>query len=224
MTLEFKYLQYDPEYFIRMGLPLIIGIIINFILYLFLFFSAKERKEDSHKPEYLKIFAIIGMISALIPLFFPLGFYCVSLTEDERLMIGGFFILQGLISSIPLFVASILLFMYSLINRNKFGLYLLIAGILWLINYGFSIITLNWGIANMFEYLLHLEPGITDFERLIYVLQALFRILYSSALGLFIIHGVKNSDYKFIYGGLTIFIGLNISGFFSTIAMFYFLI
>ncbi|MFX1420362.1 MAG: hypothetical protein ACFE9N_15740 [Promethearchaeota archaeon] len=222
MVLDFRYFQYDPEYFMRFGLSLIAGVIINFILYVFIFFSARDRKEDTHKPEYLKFFAIVGMISVFIPLFLPAGFYYVNLTDDERLMIGGFFILQGLILSIPLFVGSILLIMYSFFNRNKLGLYLLVAGILWLINYGFSIITLNWGIARMFSYLLHLDPITTDFESLMSVLQAFFTILYYSALGLFIIHGVKNSDYKFIYAGLSFFIGGSIVGFFSTIGFYYF--
>ncbi len=222
MTLDFRYDQYDPEYFMFIGLPLVIGFIGNLVIYLFVFFSAKERKEDSDKPEYLKIFAIIGMISAFIPLFLPTGFYYVLLTEDERSLIVGYFILQGLVRNIPFFMANILLFMYSLSNRNKFGLYLLGAGILGLIYYAFSIITLNWGIGSMFSFLLHLEPGTTDFQKLMYVLQVFFSIIYVSIFGLFIIHGSKNSDNKFIYSGVTLFILSSIVGAFGSLSFIYF--
>lgn len=222
MTLNFEYLQYDPEYFMYFGLPLIIGTIINFILYLFIFLSAKEHRENSHSIYYLCVFAIVGMICGFIPLFLPTGFYYVYLTGEERTMIVNYFIFIGLITTIPLFVVSPLLFMYSYINREAFGFYLLAASILWLIYYGLSLVTLNWGIAHMFKYLLHLEPSTTDFEKLIAVLQSFFTILLSSSFGLFIIHGAKNSDYKFICAGLTLFIGTYIVVFFHTIGFYYF--
>ncbi len=222
MTLKFEYLQYDPEYFMHLGLPLIIGTIINFILYLFIFLSAKEHRESSHELDCLSVFALLGMICGFIPLFLPEGFYYVYLTEEERTMVVNYFIFIGLITTIPLFVASLLLFMYSRINKEAFGLYLLAASILWLIYYGLSLITLNWGIAHMFKYLLHLEPGTTDFQKLIAVLQSFFNILLSISFGLFVIHGARNSDYKFIYSGLTLFIGSYIVGFFITIGIYYF--
>jgi hypothetical protein len=221
MTLKFEYFQYEEEYFMFMGLPQIISSICFALLYSFIFLSVKKRNEELHKPEYLKYFAIIAMVSAFIPLFFP-GFYYVNLTDNERLLIRDFFIFQGLIYSLPSFIAGVFLFVYGHSNRNKFGLYLLIGGILWMIYYGTSIITLNWGIGNMFSYLLHLEPATTDFERFIYVLRSFFQILFASTFCLFIIHGARNSDYMFIYAGLTILIANYVVSFFSTVGFFYF--
>ncbi|MFX1363572.1 MAG: hypothetical protein ACFFCE_11180 [Promethearchaeota archaeon] len=209
MTLEFGYFQYELEDFLIRALPSIISSLSIFMFYLFIFLSHRGRKEELLKPMFLKYFAIIGMISAFIPLFEP-GYFYVNLTENERSMIIAFLIFQGLINSVPLFLASVLLLFYGINNRNNFGKYLLVAGILMLIYYGFSIITLDWGIGNIFMYLLNLEPITTTFEKLVIILGAFFGILLISGYCLFIIHGARNSDYKFIYGVLIIFISTSI--------------
>jgi hypothetical protein len=220
MTVNFRYFQYE-ELFMIIGFPHIIQSICYFIAFLFLFFSVKERKEESNKSEYLRLFTIIAMISVFIPLFFP-SFSYISLTESEGLKIAGYLVIKGLVTSIPFFVASILLFLYSFYNRSKFDNYLLTAAILWLIYYGFSMIALNWEIGRVYKYQLHLEPGLTEFERLVDVYQALFNIILTSSFGFFIFHGIKNSDYKFIYAGLTWFMASSIFQFLVTLGDYHY--
>ncbi|MFX1493322.1 MAG: hypothetical protein ACFFBZ_03490 [Promethearchaeota archaeon] len=199
MTVIFEYYQYLSYYMlIHSAIPPIIAAVFTVILNIFILIYIKNLGEEIKKTGLLKSAAIINIIFSILPIALPLVAYS-SLTEIERIIIISYLVFLGLIRSLPFFITyGLFFFVFGKTNQERYSSFLKIAGILWMVSFGFfSIILSGW--LSPIIYILTGNPPIliiTNFTRL------MFSIIGLNGFVLLMIHGIKYNTKNLMIAGI----------------------
>ena len=215
MSYTLTYPQYiDPIFFLLSGLPLIIGTIFTLTVNYYILRASKDQPEGVRKSEYLKWCAIINFTFVLIALILPgLRITTPSLTPQDLTIMSLYYILTGLISSVPFLISyGVLIFLFAIHNRDTLGSYLYIAGICFLVGFSLSSLMVGGKLISLFLLL--------DISSLVWVLPIAILSIIASFITLvgfifFAIHGVNKRDLNFKWAGIVYFIGIGFSFIFS---------
>jgi hypothetical protein len=209
MTIRFIYFQYsEPHIFFLSTVPLIISAIFAIIISIFLFKSYKFQKEEIRNSNLLLIAGILIILFSVLPLTLP-GVSTTSMTEFETFILICYIIICNLIATIPFFIAyGVFFFIFGKKNKEEYNVFLMIAGIHWMVFYGFTIITLNGSVLSLIYFLGGSFPPISFYS----MISFLFNFARLAGFVLLIIHGIKNRDKYLMTAGI---LGLNafIAGF-----------
>ncbi len=213
LTIIFNYYQYLSYYvLIHFTIPSIITAIFTVILNIFILISSKVLSEEIKKTSLLKSAAIINIIFSILPLALPSIGYS-TLTEIEKIIVISYLIFLGLIGTLPFFITyGLFFFLFGKANQERYSSFLKIAGILWMVSFGFFSIILNGSLGNIIYLFTGTVPTIliTNFTRLVFI------IIEMSGFVLLMIHGIKNNTKNLMIAGI-----LGLVSF--TIGIFYFI-
>jgi hypothetical protein len=148
---------------------------------------------------FLKVAGILIIIFSLLPFAIP-AIQAYSETEFETFILISYIFFFGVLSTLPFFIAyGVFFYIFGKRNKGEYNVFLMIAGILWITSYGFSIIGLNGGILGIIRILY----GLTGFQDNTYsIISFIFTIIRLNGFILLIIHGVKNNDKNLMVVGI----------------------
>jgi hypothetical protein len=169
---------------------------------LFILRASRNLPEDVEKRRLLLSAAIINMTFSTLLLILP-RMTVSSPTETERLILAGYTIFLGLISSLPSFITmGIFFFIFGKTNRERYNIFVMLAGILWIISQGFVVAFLSgnlWSVISLFVYS---PPEIMQLYLLTTILYLVVWIVILSGYILLMIHGIKNDDSNLKIAGI----------------------
>lgn len=183
---------------INSTIPSIITAIFLVISNIFILISSKGLREDIEKTNLLKSAAIINIVFSILPLTLPLMAY-TSPTEIEKIIAASYLIFLGLISSLPFFITyGLFFFLFGKANQERYKSFLKIAGILWMVSFGFSLLILSGFLGGIIYTFTGYPPTlvITNFTRII------FTIIELNGFVLLMIHGIKNNNKNLMIAGI----------------------
>jgi heme exporter protein D len=202
MTIIFGYYYpYTYESFVLGVIPSIILAIFSVILNYFIIKSSKTQSEQKERPYLLYYIGIINIIFIIIPFVVP-TFSIVSPTDIEEMISVSYFILLGLIKSLPFFITyGILFFRFGKLNESRYKRYLKICGILWMISNGVNTVVLNSELFTVISFLTDYNLSIDVFLWL-FIIIGLISILDLIGWVILIVHSVKNKDNNLLIAGI----------------------
>ncbi len=199
LTIIFNYYQYISYYaLIHSTIPSIIAAIFTITLNVFILISSKVLREEVKKTRLLKSAAIINIIFSILPLTLPSIGYS-TLTEIEKIIVISYLIFLGLIGALPFFITyGLFFFLFGKANQERYKSFLKIAGILWMVSFGFFSIILNGWLSITIYIFTGTPPSfvITNITRLI------FSIIGLNGFVLLMIHGIKNNTKNLMIAGI----------------------
>jgi len=170
--------------------------------------SGKNQIGEVESPKLLICAGIINLVFLGLRSFIPGINYSGPINPEFRFYLF-YQIVTGLIFSIPYVITFGLFYLFfGSQNREKFGSYLKIAGILWIIAYSVGAIVLNGNLLPIL-FILTGEYMLITLVFLIIILAG--GLLTVPAMILLIIHGAKNSDSSFKIAGIFLLIQYGIS-------------
>ncbi|MFX1587619.1 MAG: hypothetical protein ACFFC1_05660 [Promethearchaeota archaeon] len=199
MTITFYYYQYLNYYaLVYITIPSIITAIFTVVLNIFILVSSRELREEIEKVRLLMGAAIINIIFSILPFTFPMVGYA-SPTEIERIIIASYLTLLGLAGSLPFFISyGLFFFLFGKANQERYNSFLKIAGILWMVSFGFSSIILNGWLDDI----IYIFTGSPPTFVITYWTRLLFIIIELSGFVLLLIHGIKNKNKNLMIAGI----------------------
>jgi len=211
MTIVFGYFQYlNHLTLILTTIPLIISVCFGIVVNFFIIRSSKTNLGEQERPELLYYIGVINIIFLAIRLALP-TYTLTSITESDLLFELILVISYGLIPSLPFLITyGIFMFKYGKVNEQRFNIYLKISGILWIISFSLSTITLGGYLYTILFRFLPLSFVITLMEILSYA--GLIGII---AWVFVLIHSVKNNDKNLLISGILGIIALGFSYLYS---------
>ena len=199
LTITFYYYQYvNYHTLVYTTIPSIIIAIFAVISNIFILISSKVLREEIEKTSLLKSAAIINIIFSILPLTLPSMAYS-SPTEIEKIIAASYLIFLGLAGSLPFFITyGLFFFLFGKANQEGYKSFLKIAGILWMVSFGFFSIILNGWLGPIIYIFTGTPPifVITNFTRLI------FSIIGLNGFVLLMIHGIKNNTKNLMIAGI----------------------
>ncbi|TFG19096.1 MAG: hypothetical protein EU533_07085 [Promethearchaeota archaeon] len=201
MTIIFGYFQYlNYLYLISTTIPKIIHACLFIILNYFILKSSKTNLEEKEKPGLLYYIGVINIIFLVVPFALPV-YYIAGPTELELFFEFYYVIFYGLIRPLPFLITfGILIYKYGKINEQRFNKYLKISGILWMIVYSISTITLS---GYLYTILFRFLP-VSIVTTLMFVFSTVnfYGIIDLIAWILFIIHSRQSNDKNLFIAGI----------------------
>ena len=199
LTIIFNYYQYLSYYaLIHFTIPSIITTIFTVILNVFILISSKVLREEIKKTSLLKSAAIINIIFSILLLILPSIAYS-TLTEIEKIIVISYMIFLALIGTLPFFITyGLFFFLFGKANQERYNRFLKIAGILWMVSFGFSLLILNGLLGGIIYIFTGYPPTIviTNFTRIIFI------IIELNGFVLLMIHGIKNNNKNLMIAGI----------------------
>lgn len=172
------------------------------ILNIFILISSKTLREDIQRTRLLKSAAIINIIFSILPLTLP-SFAFSSLTEIEKIIVVGYLVFLGLAGSLPFFITyGLFFFLFGKANQEEYGSFLKIGGILWMVSFGFSLLTLSGLIDSIIYILIGAPPTFV----ITYWTRLLFIIIELNGFVLLLIHSIKNKNKNLMIAGILRFV------------------
>ena len=221
MSYTLTYPRYiDPIYFLLTGLPLIIGTIFTLTVNFYILRASKRQPEGVRKSEYLKWSAIINFTFALIALFLPdLRITAPRLTPQDLSIMSLFYILTGLISSVPFLISyGVLIFLFARQNQNILRWYLYTSSILFMI--GYSIFAFY--LAGRLPEILFISGSAVQLTIILFgSFSNIINLINILGFIFLLIHGIKNRDFNFKMAGIFFFIGTGITITYNLIIPFF---
>jgi hypothetical protein len=89
-------------------------------------------------------------------------------------------------------------FLFGKANQERYNVFLKLAGILWMVSFGFSLLNLSGYLSIIIYIFTGIPPTfvITNFTRIIFI------IIKVNGFVLFMIHGIKNNNKNLIIAGI----------------------
>ena len=218
LTITFYYYQYlNYHTLVYTTIPSIIIAIIVVISNIFILISSKALREEIEKTSLLKSAAIINIIFSVLPLTFPSIAYS-SPTEIEKIIAASYLIFLGLVGSLPFFITyGLFFFLFGKANQERYNSFLKIAGIFWMVSYGFSLLILSGLLGRITYIFTGASPTlvITNFTRITLIIAEL------NGFVLLIIHGIKNNDKNLMIAGILRFVAFATIIFYTLFANYF---
>ena len=209
MTIIFGYFQYlDHIFLIGSTIPLIINACFYIVISYLIIRSSKTNLVEKERPELLYYIGVINIIFLLVRFIIPV--YNITNPTDLDFFLELIYVISyGLIISLPsLITFGIFMFKFGKVNEQRFGSFLKISGILWLISTSINVIMLDGYLLSIIFLF------IPYFYMIWYILTALLSIsglIILVAWILVIVHSVKNHDKNLLFSGILAFIAFGAS-------------
>jgi len=170
--------------------------------------SGKNQIGEVESPKLLICAGIINLVFLGLRYFIP-GIIYSGPINPEFMFYLSYQIATGLIFSVPYFITFGLLFLlFGSKNREKFGSFLKIAGILWIIAYSVLAFALS---GNIIPIMFILTGEYMLFTLVFIIINFALILLSVTAIIMLIIHGTKNSDSSLKIAGILLLVQNGIS-------------
>lgn len=170
--------------------------------------SGKNQIGEVKSPKLLICAGIINLVFLGLRYFIP-GISYSGPINPEFMFYLSYQIATGLIFSVPYFITFGLFFLlFGSKNREKFGSFLKIAGILWIIAYSVLAFALS---GNIIPILFILTGEYMLFTLVFIIINFALILLSVTAIIMLIIHGTKNSDSSLKIAGILLLVQNGIS-------------
>jgi len=169
---------------------------------IFILISSKGLREEIEKTNLLKSAAIINIIFSILPLTLPMMAYS-SPTEIEKIIAVSYLIFLGLISSLPFFITyGLFFFLFGKANQERYNIFLKVAGILWMVSFGFSLLILSGFLGGIIYILTGIPPLLVITNFTISIINIINIIIELNGFVLLMIHGIKNDNKNLMKAGI----------------------
>ena len=170
--------------------------------------SGKNQIGEVESPKLLICAGIVNLVFLGLRYFIPGINYSGPINPDFSFYLS-YQIVTGLIFSIPYVITFGLFFLlFGGKNREKFGSFLKIAGILWIIAYSVLAFALS---GNIIPILFILTGEYMLFTLVFIIINFALILLSVTAIIMLIIHGTKNSDSSLKIAGILLLVQDGIS-------------
>ena len=213
MTIIFGYFQYlSYTYLIASTIPLIINACFGIVLNFFIIRSSKDNLGEKERPELLYYIGVINIIFLLVRLVLPVYTIVSPTYELDFILEIIYVIFYGLVLSLPFLITyGIFMFKYGKINEQRFNSYLKISGILWMISFLISAMSLS---GYLFSFLYRFLP--VSFVLTLSTILTYLGLISIIAWVLVIIHSVKFKDNNLLISGILAIVAFGVSYLYNT--------
>ncbi|MGQ4876716.1 MAG: hypothetical protein ACP6IY_21825 [Promethearchaeia archaeon] len=206
MALTYTYIHYiDPLFFFAFGLPRLISAFFSFIMNFFIYKAGTQRVEDNESSRLLKNIGIINIVISVIPLALPL-MDGTPVNEVEFVSMILFYILQGLVTSVPFFITyGILMYLFAKRNKEKYNWYIFGTAFSLAIAYLADIANLNGFLMNIINFTIGVSSTFLILTTILGIISS-----YGSIIGflLLLAHGLKFKENNLRNAGIVYIIAV----------------